>query len=84
MSTSGSAAGALSVEAARYASTSEFVGSAESVAMEVAAHANTSNSAASSRVAHPCRATLQSPVAVRVSLMGLGIGVEMVLIRVLV
>ena len=63
--------GALSVEAARYSSTSEFVDSAGSaVWTQVAAHASTSDSAASSRVAHACRATLQStPVA-------LGIGVE--------
>ena len=65
MSTSDSVAGALSVEAARYARTSEFEDSAESAgstSVEVAAqcHASTSDSAASSRVPHPCRATLQS------------------------
>ena len=85
VSTSNIAAGALSVEAARYASTSKFVGSAESAGSVEVAHASTSDSAASSRVAHPCRVTLQSRDSprVRVSL-GLGIGVEMVLIHVLV
>ena len=55
---SDSAAGALSVEAARYASTREFAASAGSE--EVAAYASTRDSAASARWLMLCDATIQS------------------------